>query len=69
MVAGLGVEIQPLIETVVRQGGHVRVGLEDAPMGCSTENTVLAQDAGRRITDAGGRLATASEVRVSLKRH
>ena len=69
MVAGLGVEIQPLIEAVVRQGGHVRVGLEDAPMGCTIGNLALAQDAGRRITEAGGRLAIASEVRISLKRH
>lgn len=67
MVAGLGVEIQPLIDTAVKQGGHVRVGLEDAPMGCATGNLALAQDAGRRITEAGGRLATASEVRTSLK--
>ena len=69
MVAGLGVEIQPLIEAVVRQGGHVRVGLEDAPMGCATGNLALAQDAARRITETGGRLATASEVRASLQRH
>ena len=62
-------QIQPLIETAVRQGGHVRVGLEDAPMGCTAGNLALAQDAGRRITEAGGRLATASEVRASLKRH
>ena len=67
MVAGLGVEIQPLIEAVVRQGGHVRVGLEDAPMGCTTENLALAQEAALRITRAGGCLATAAEVRASLK--
>ena len=67
MVAGLGVEIQPLIEAVVRQGGHVRVGLEDAPMGCTTGNLALAKEAGLRITRSGGRLATAAEVRASLK--
>ena len=67
MVAGLGVEIQPLIEAVVKQGGHVRVGLEDAPMGCITENLALAQEAALRITKAGGCLATAAEVRASLK--
>ena len=67
MVAGLGVEIQPLIDAVVKQGGHVRVGLEDAPMGCITENLALAQEAALRITKAGGRLATAAEVRASLK--
>ena len=67
MVAGLGVEIQPLIDAVVKQGGHVRVGLEDAPMGYTTGNLELTQDAGRRIAEAGGRLATAAEVRASLK--
>ena len=67
MVAGLGVEIQPLIEAVVRQGGHVRVGLEDAPMGCPVGNLALTQDASRRITQAGGRLATAAQVRAALQ--
>jgi 3-keto-5-aminohexanoate cleavage enzyme len=67
MVAGLGVEIQPLIELAVMCGGHVRVGLEDAPMGCTLGNQALAQDGGLRITAAGGRLASASEVRAALK--
>ena len=35
MVAGLGVNIARLIETTIRRGGRVRVGLEDAPMGCA----------------------------------
>lgn len=67
MVAGLGVEIQPLIGMAVRRGGHVRVGLEDAPMGCSLDNRALADDAARRIAAAGGRLASAAEVRAALK--
>lgn len=67
MVAGLGVEIQPLIDLAVRRGGHVRVGLEDAPMGCALGNHALADDAGRRIAAAGGRLASAPEVRAALK--
>ena len=67
MVAGLGVEIQPLIEMAVRRGGHVRVGLEDAPMGSVIDNRALADDAVRRIRAAGGSLASAAEVRASLK--
>ena len=32
MVAGLGVEVLPLIPTAVAIAGHVRVGLEDASL-------------------------------------
>jgi 3-keto-5-aminohexanoate cleavage enzyme len=35
MVAGLAVDVLPLIPTVVALGGGVRVGLEDAPYGTS----------------------------------
>ena len=67
MVAGLGVEIQPLIEMATRRGGHVRVGLEDAPMGCTTGNEALTTDAVRRITSAGKTLASATEIRTALR--
>jgi uncharacterized protein (DUF849 family) len=66
MVAGLGVEIEPLIDTAVARGGHVRVGLEDAPLGCEVGNRELVRRAQRRITAAGGKLASASEVRQAL---
>lgn len=33
MVAGLGVELAGLRDAAVARGGHVRVGLEDAPLG------------------------------------
>ena len=67
MVAGLGVEIEPLIDLAVQRGGHVRVGLEDAPMGCTLGNLELATRAAQRIMAGGGRLASAPEVRASLK--
>ena len=67
MVAGLGVEIEPLIDLAVQRGGHVRVGLEDAPMGCTLGNLKLATRAAQRIMAGGGRLASAPEVRASLK--
>lgn len=67
MVAGLGVAIEPLIEAAVARGGHVRVGLEDAPMGCDLGNAALTQRARQRIEAAGGRPATAAEVRTSLR--
>ena len=66
MVAGLGVELGPLLEAAIERGGHVRVGLEDAPMGCTQDNRSLVRDARRRIEAAGGRLATATAVRRRL---
>jgi uncharacterized protein (DUF849 family) len=68
MVAGLGVEIAPLIERAVARGGHVRVGLEDAPLGSTLDNRALARLARERIEAAGGRLATPAEVRAALSR-
>jgi uncharacterized protein (DUF849 family) len=67
MVAGLAVQIEPLIEAAVAAGGHVRVGLEDAPMGCELGNPTLAQRARARIEAAGGRLASTAEVRAALR--
>ena len=66
MVAGLGVEIEPLLAAAVARGGHLRVGLEDAPLGSRARNLELVQRAQRRISDAGGRCATAAEVRRDL---
>ena len=68
MVAGLGVELGALMETAVERGGHVRVGLEDAPMGCTEDNRALVQEARRRIEQAGGKLANATQVRERLRR-
>lgn len=66
MVAGLGVEIEPLIAAAVKRGGHVRVGLEDAPLGSSRRNRELVERARRRIAEAGGSVPTAVDVRKAL---
>jgi 3-keto-5-aminohexanoate cleavage enzyme len=66
MVAGLCVDICPLIPAAVSRGGHVRVGLEDQPFGSERSNVDLVTDAVARIGDAGGRPATAAEVRTAL---
>ena len=68
MVAGLGVELGPLIEAAVERGGHVRVGLEDSPMGCAQDNLSLVRQARARIERAGGTLASSAQVRERLKR-
>lgn len=67
MVAGLAVDITPLIPDAVELGGHVRVGLEDAPFGCTRTNAELVSDAVQRIADCGGRPATPAEVRAALR--
>ena len=58
---------RPLIGAAVAQGGHVRVGLEDAPWGTPLTNRDWVQEAVRLIRDAGGQPANAAEVRASLK--
>ncbi|HUH85889.1 MAG TPA: 3-keto-5-aminohexanoate cleavage protein [Stellaceae bacterium] len=66
MVAGLGVDVMPLIADVVAAGGHVRVGLEDAPLGNAIGNGEWVRRAAGAIRAAGGTLATAAEVRAAL---
>lgn len=60
-------EIEPLIELAVTRGGHVRVGLEDAPLGSAFDNRTLVDRARRLIEAAGGMLASAAEMRTALK--
>lgn len=63
MVAGLGVDIRPLIAPAVARGGHIRVGLEDRPWGVDETNRSLVEEAVRLVRAAGGEPATADEVR------
>lgn len=65
MVAGLGVEIWKLIPAALRQGGHVRVGLEDAPLGSAESNADLVRRAALAITQNGGVLAKAADIRAA----
>jgi 3-keto-5-aminohexanoate cleavage enzyme len=66
MIAGLGVDIRPLIGEAVTQGGHVRVGLEDAPLGTPMSNVAWVEDAVRIIRAQGAEPASAAEVRQAL---
>jgi uncharacterized protein (DUF849 family) len=63
MVAGLGVDIRGLIAGAVARGGHVRVGLEDCPLGAETSNAALVEEAAGLIDEAGGTLADANSIR------
>jgi uncharacterized protein (DUF849 family) len=66
MVAGLGVDIRPLIGPAVTRGGHVRVGLEDAPWRTPLTNRQWVEQAADGIRKAGGEPASAKEVRAAL---
>ena len=66
MVAGLAVDVLPLIPTVVALGGGVRVGLEDAPFGTQRSNVELVDAAVNAIQRAGSEPATGAEVRAEL---
>ena len=66
MIAGLQVDILSMIPRAVAEGGHVRVGLEDATYGCELSNVQLVERAAQKIVDVGGDLATATEVRVAI---
>jgi uncharacterized protein (DUF849 family) len=67
MLGGLGVDVLPLVPRAVMEGGHVRVGLEDMPLGTERSNVELVEAAVERATRMGAELAKASEVRAALK--
>ncbi len=67
MIAGLDVDLSPILEQAVGLGGHVRVGLEDARHGSAQTNVQITEAAAKAITAAGGALATPAEVRATLK--
>jgi uncharacterized protein (DUF849 family) len=66
MIASLAADVRPLIGETVARGGHVRVGLEDAPLGTTISNLAWVEDAVRLVRTAGGEPATAADVRREL---
>jgi 3-keto-5-aminohexanoate cleavage enzyme len=67
MIAGFSADVTPLIgETVVR-GGHVRVGLEDAPLGSAKGNVAWVEDAVRLVRRHGAEPASKQEVLAELR--
>lgn len=68
VVAGLDTDSTQLASEVVEHGGHIRVGLEDAPLGTSRTNVEWVNIARERIEEAGGRLATPDEVRAAIRK-
>ena len=66
MVAGLGVDIRPLIPIAAQLGGHVRVGLEDARLGSRASNPHLVEEAVKLIENADATVATPAQLRAEL---
>ncbi|HYM02817.1 MAG TPA: 3-keto-5-aminohexanoate cleavage protein [Stellaceae bacterium] len=66
MIAGVCADIRPLIGETVARGGHVRVGLEDAPLGSPTANVAWVEDAVRLIRAHGGEPAGIADLRQVL---
>ena len=68
MVGGLAVDVLKLAPAAIARGGHVRVGLEDAPLGSPRSNLEWVQAARRVIERTGATLASADDVRQASKR-
>lgn len=66
MTSGLGVDVTPLIPLTVRRGGHLRIGLEDAPLGSTRTNVQWIEHAARAVQAAGGSVASVSDMRALL---
>jgi len=68
MVGGLAVDVLKLAPAAIARGGHVRVGLEDAPLGSRRSNLEWVQAARRVIEGTGATLASVNDVRQASKR-
>jgi uncharacterized protein (DUF849 family) len=68
MIAGLDVDITPLMAYAVERGGHIRVGLEDAPFGATKTNVQLVEEAVAVIRSRGNEPASIKEIRQALAR-
>jgi 3-keto-5-aminohexanoate cleavage enzyme len=66
MIAGLAVDIRPLIQAAIARSGHVRVGLEDAPLGTDIPHVKWVEQAVTAIAHAGAGVATAAQIRRTL---
>jgi 3-keto-5-aminohexanoate cleavage enzyme len=66
MIAGLCADVRPLIGEAVTRGGHVRVGLEDAPLGTPMSNLTLVEEAVRIVRQYGAEPASSADMRQAL---
>ncbi len=66
MIAGLAVDVMPLAARALGQGYHLRVGLEDLPMGSDARNVRLVDTAVALAQNSNRDPATAEEVRAGF---
>lgn len=66
MIAGVSVDLRPLFADAIARGGHIRVGLEDAPLGTTATNLALVEEAVRMVREHGAEPATPAEMRRTL---
>jgi uncharacterized protein (DUF849 family) len=57
-----------LIAYAAERGGHIRVGLEDAPFGASKTNVQLVEEAVAVIRSVGKEPASIKDIRRALAR-
>jgi uncharacterized protein (DUF849 family) len=67
MIAGLGLDIRPLVAAAVARGVHVRVGLEDAPFGDPRSNAQWVEAAAKLVRAAGAEPATTAQIRAHTR--
>ena len=58
MIAGVSADLRPLFAETIARGGHIRVGLEDAPLGTNASNLELVEEAVRMVREHGAEPAT-----------
>ena len=66
MIAGVSADLRPLFAETIARGGHIRVGLEDAPLGTTASNLELVEEAVRLVREYGAEPATPAEMRQAL---
>jgi len=68
MIAGLGVDVIPLVPETVARGGHVRVGLEDAHFHLNRTNAELLAEMAALLDRSGHCPASPASIRQQLDR-
>jgi 3-keto-5-aminohexanoate cleavage enzyme len=66
MIAAANADLRPLFADTIARGGHIRVGLEDAPLGTTATNLALVEEAIRIVCQHGAEPATPAEMRQAL---
>jgi 3-keto-5-aminohexanoate cleavage enzyme len=66
MIAGLGVDVTPLVRETIARGGHIRVGLEDARFHLDRTNAGLLAELVAMLDRAGHCPASPASIRQQL---